>query len=216
MVTSNGPQSSGDELFVDGAENDPAPFIFQFDLSDDDAPDPLALDKIAQESLAALSGAASETPPIEKKESWLAAMRAGQTNGITEPPADKPENRVIPVTIEVRLPWLPPARRAAYRRVRVEDYRPEEELPRARRRRRRVSGDFCVLSCWLRNWLWDSGCWVCVSEKRPWQAGAARLMGLRYGGRMRGCFLSSFEPLPASYYPALRGYGRSASVEAPT
>jgi hypothetical protein len=141
MAASNG---SGDELFVDAADTEPAPFTFQSDLSDDDAPDPLTLDKIAKETLAALSGT-SGSPAKDERQSWL-SMNDEHTNGVNEPVADKPRKDGVPVRIEVQLPWLSPARRAEYRKIRVEDYRPQEpEHPRRGKGRRRVSDNCCVV-----------------------------------------------------------------------
>jgi hypothetical protein len=164
MTAPNGFLSSDDELFVDKATADPLPFTFQSDLSDDDddadadpdpdpdadhhLPDPLLLDHIATATLATLDG------PLE----GLAAPaedthhRGVRTNGVAAAPEDKkdkPRIGVSPVQIEVCLPWLPPAQRAAYQRVHDDDYWPEEGERLGKRRRRRAVSRFPRLACSL-------------------------------------------------------------------
>jgi hypothetical protein len=138
MDETNGSPTSDDELFVNGGTEEPEPFTFQSDLSDDDAPDPLTLDEIAKVSLAALNETLA-SPPTDETEP-RPTSKDESTNGVTEPSAEKRRKGVRLVDIEVRLPWLAPAQRAGYRKVRVEDYRPGElDYLRTRGRRRRVS-----------------------------------------------------------------------------
>jgi hypothetical protein len=162
MAATNG---SDDELFVDAADTEPAPFTFQSDLSDEDAPDPRTLDKIAKETLAALNGT-SISPAKDERRSWL-SNNDGHANGTVEPAAHKPREDIVSVRIEVQLPWLSPARRAEYRKIRVEDYRPEEPgQARTRKRRRRVSNCYCVAQ--LPVVMWVTRSWMtarCVGEK---------------------------------------------------
>ncbi|KAK4241599.1 PHD/FYVE-zinc-finger like domain-containing protein [Achaetomium macrosporum] len=138
MATSNSLFGSDDELFVNGADTEPPPFTFQSDLSDDDAPDPLALDEIASASLAAMAGTL-ESLPWDKNEAETKPQQApkgGQVNGVAESPMDEPEVDVGSV-IEIHLPWLPPAYRAGYQKVEVDDYWPgEDEYLRTRRKRK--------------------------------------------------------------------------------
>ncbi|KAH6845042.1 PHD/FYVE-zinc-finger like domain-containing protein [Chaetomium sp. MPI-CAGE-AT-0009] len=136
METTNGFLSDDDELFVNGATEEPPPFTFQSYLSDDDdAPDPLTLDEIAKVSLAALDGLRS--PSTDEKDP-PPAIEEGPTNGSIETPADESRNGVRHVNIEVRLPWIPPVQRAEYLKLKVDDYRAEDhDYLRTRRRRHR-------------------------------------------------------------------------------
>jgi hypothetical protein len=158
MATANGVLSDDDELFVNGSAAEPPPFTFQSYLSSDDEADPLTLDEIAKVSLAALQNRTLASPPDEENVPPPATedgqAEDTQTNGIaetsaeestkesrnksTEESTEESRTRITPVGIEVHLPWLPPAQRARYRKVRVDDYRPDDGH-RTRSRRRRVS-----------------------------------------------------------------------------
>jgi hypothetical protein len=149
MATPNGFLDSDDELFVDGGGEDHAPFTFQSDISDDDGPEPLALNEIASVTLAALNGALElGLPPKDddgNENDPRPATKHKRTKRAIGAPADKPRKGVPSVAIEVQLPWLSPAQRAAYQTVSVEAYRPgEDEYLRTRRKRRGVS---CIRSC---------------------------------------------------------------------
>jgi hypothetical protein len=137
MTTSNGLFSSDSELFVNGDDADPAPFTFQSDLSDDDAPDPLALDEIASASLAAMAGKLESLWGQNEAESKSPqGTKGGQVDGLADSPMDESEN--VMSIIEVQLPWLPPAARAGYQKVEVDEYWPDE-YHRTRRKRKGVS-----------------------------------------------------------------------------
>lgn len=164
MATANGTLSDDDELFVNGSAAEPRPFTFQSYLGSDDEADPLTLDELTKVSLAALQNGTQNgtlgSPPndddvvmpaiedeqAEDRQSEDMQAEDRQTNGIAEIPAKEPPKESTkeptkstrPVGIEVHLPWIPPAQRAQYQKVRVEDYRPEDGH-RTRRRRRRVS-----------------------------------------------------------------------------
>ncbi|KAK4153914.1 PHD/FYVE-zinc-finger like domain-containing protein [Chaetomidium leptoderma] len=140
METTHGFLSSDDELFVNGATEDPAPFTFQSDLSDDDMPDPLNLDETARETLAALNGTL-DSPQKDEPEP-RPTTKDGIANNVAVPPADKPRKGVTSVGIEVRLPWLPPAQRAGYQKIKVEYYRPTEDEHLGTRRRRRRDDEY--------------------------------------------------------------------------
>lgn len=193
MGTTNGFLSDDDELFVNGDTDDPAPFTFQSYLSeDDDAPDPLTLDEIAKVSLAALNSLAS--PPIDESEP-TPTTEEGQENGVIEPPLEEPRNGARYVDIEVRLPWIPPGRRAGYRKIKVDDYRAEvyDDL-RTRKRRRRVSYNRpLVVACLLCSAFWLCGfpCWL--PEKRG-QAGEGVQGVLELPGALASETLGPWDP----------------------
>ncbi|KAJ4306150.1 hypothetical protein N0V88_000946 [Collariella sp. IMI 366227] len=157
MATTNDFLSSEDELFIKQDVLDSVPFTFQSDLSDDDdddddGPDPLALDEIPTQSLAALQvlgllpNGKTDTQPTSADEYM---NEANYTNGDAETPADKPRDKprvnkpkdrprsgTTSVGIEVRLPWLTSTRRAEYQHIEVKDYQPPEEDHGLRRKRR--------------------------------------------------------------------------------
>jgi hypothetical protein len=84
---------------------------------------------------------ANESTKESTKESRKETIReSGRESGkkSTKESTERSRTRIKPIGIEVRLPWLPPALRARYQKVRVEDYRPDDGH-RTRRRRRRVS-----------------------------------------------------------------------------
>lgn len=148
MATPNGFLDSEDELFVDGGTEDLQPFIFQSDLSDDEAPGSLALNEIASVTIAAMNGplglGSSSKDDEDNKDLGSAIKHDGAngtpTKGAREALADKPRTGIPSVAIEVQLPWLSSAQRAGYQKVSVEDYHPrEDEHLRARRKRHGVS-----------------------------------------------------------------------------
>lgn len=113
-----------DELFVSQG-----PSTFQSDLSNDkDVSDPLALNCRVTRSKS------------RNKLRSIARSENGSAEDVTARPLRR---RPRLVHIEVQLPWLSPARRASYKKVKVEDYHPGEDEPRTRRRRR-VSHDACI------------------------------------------------------------------------
>ncbi|AEO62345.1 uncharacterized protein THITE_2106426 [Thermothielavioides terrestris NRRL 8126] len=140
MAADNG--SDDDELFVANAE--PPPFTFQSDLSDDDAPDPLALDEIASASLAALNGILGPAPKAVKQEEeqpFQDLHDDGTANGVVAAPPDQPRRDATSV-IEVCLPWLSPAQRAEYLKVEVDDDWPVEDEYLGQRRKRKGDDDY--------------------------------------------------------------------------
>ncbi|KAL2190773.1 hypothetical protein L209DRAFT_15145 [Thermothelomyces heterothallicus CBS 203.75] len=142
MEKADGMSDSDDELFVDQGDMERAPFTFQSDLSDDeDGPDPLALSGVG-------------TPSADGNEPAPVATD-GKINGSAEDVSGGPLRKGPRlVHIEVQLPWLSPAQRAGYDKVRVEDYHPGEDEPRTRGRRR-VSYDARARSWFsLVLWLW--------------------------------------------------------------
>ncbi|KAL2167861.1 hypothetical protein VTG60DRAFT_690 [Thermothelomyces hinnuleus] len=132
MEKANGMPDSDDELFVDQGDMERAPFTFQSDLSDDeDGSDPLALNGVGTPS-----ADGNELAPIATD---------GKINGSTEDVSGGPLRKGPRlVHIEVQLPWLSPAQRAGYDKVKVEDYHPGEDEPRARGRRRDEEDDYIM------------------------------------------------------------------------
>jgi chromodomain-helicase-DNA-binding protein 4 len=80
---------------------------------------------------------ANESTEESIKESRKETIRESGKES-TKESTERSRTRIKLIGIEVRLPWLPPAQRARYQKVRVEDYRPDDGH-RTRRRRRRVS-----------------------------------------------------------------------------
>jgi hypothetical protein len=147
MTTTNGFLSSDDGLLLDaltGQAGDPPAFEFQSELTDDDAPDPLTLDEIANASLAALTNGLRSQAEKETYPRPVAADWKTNGNGGIKARTKTRRDGIKIVDIEVPLPWLPPVQRAAFKHVVVEDYQAprEDEYRRARRKRRGVSHIF--------------------------------------------------------------------------
>ncbi|KAL2127067.1 hypothetical protein VTI74DRAFT_11385 [Chaetomium olivicolor] len=145
-MASNGVLGSDDELFVSEDTSEPAPFTLQSDLSDDDGVDSLALDEIATKSLAALNGVLGSLPDESKARRVSSKDQTKKTIETAEVPSsepqDKPRGSAKSAGIEVRLPWLPPARRAEYQHIEIEDYRPPEKDHYGLRSKRRRDDDY--------------------------------------------------------------------------
>ncbi|KAL2255859.1 hypothetical protein VTK26DRAFT_2606 [Humicola hyalothermophila] len=159
MAKTNGLPDANDELVLKALiakTTEPQTFEFQSDLSDDDGPDPLALDEIANASLAlstALEGqerGGSEPQPV--KQVVERQINGNDSSPTTESEMTQPKG-VRFVDIEVTLPWLPPAKRAGYQYVKVEEY----DYHRERRKRYVVSHTF--LYCFhVETLSWHTSC----------------------------------------------------------
>ncbi len=223
MTTTNGFRSSEDELFVDAEPAEPLlPFTFQSDLSDDyddnDVPHPLPLDEIATRTLATLDGTVEEldTPPEDKHDSSVQTEEGPAT---AQDKKDRPRIGVTPVTIEVRLPCMPPARQAEYRRVKVDDYRPEEDEHIRPKRRRRAVSRFPRVACSLKfrsflSWKWDGrvgfGCWRAGGR----QAGRQAVLMGQIGDNRPPVFRDHPAPRSVDGKRAFRGTGRETKSPA--
>jgi hypothetical protein len=138
MSTLNGFLTSDGGAPLGETATEPVAYEFQSDLSDDE-PDPLTLDAIASASLA-LTGTLQQHPQPSAMD-WVAAEASshsqsatnGQANDVAREQEDGHAARIRPVDIEVRLPWLSPARRAAYEYIKV-PLLTHDEYQRLRRR----------------------------------------------------------------------------------
>ncbi|KAK3988641.1 putative Chromodomain-helicase-DNA-binding protein [Cladorrhinum sp. PSN332] len=130
MARTNGFISSDDELSAEALATEPMNYEFQSDLSDSDAPDPIALDEITQPFV-------HNGPATSKK--MPDAPMDGHVNGLA-----KGEDRDVEMVdsvaksitrpIEVLLNWISLDERVKYEHIEVGEYIPDHDDGRGKKR----------------------------------------------------------------------------------
>ncbi|KAK4463967.1 putative Chromodomain-helicase-DNA-binding protein [Cladorrhinum samala] len=124
MAGANGFLSSDDELAAEAVATEPLNYQFQSELSDSDAPDPIALDDIAP-----ADHHAPPPPPPPRPQSKMPDAPMDISSDVEPPPIimNAPTKPATTVPIQVVLSWIPPDQRAEYEHIEVGDYVPDDE-----------------------------------------------------------------------------------------
>ena len=124
MAGANGFLSSDDELAAEAVATEPLNYQFQSELSDSDAPDPIALDDIAP-----ADHHAPPPPPPPRPQSKMPDAPMDISSDVEPPPIimNAPTKPATTLPIQVVLSWIPPDQRAEYEHIEVGDYVPDDE-----------------------------------------------------------------------------------------
>lgn len=169
MAGANGFLSSDDELAAEAVATEPMNHQIQSELSDSDAPDPIALDGITPTDHHAPRPLAPPPRPRNKMPGAPMSILSGLepppiTNAHADEDIDVEDAHTKPasaVPIQVVLSWIPPDERAEYEHIKVGEYVPDDEDGKGRKRSYRVShGDSglrMLQFIWLYIWAWEGG-----------------------------------------------------------
>jgi len=133
MKKTDGLLKSNDKLSVSLASIGRGSITAKWGSSDRSGSNSLAPEEIAEVSFETLNGLGTRSR--DKNESAPVAENKRERN-LTKPFASLQSKRPRLVDIEVQLPWLSPAQRAKYTKVKVEDYQPGGYELRTQRKRR--------------------------------------------------------------------------------